>query len=170
MVAASAALFVYFSSFCQRAAEDVLRWMAGAVSGDEHRFRCCTVGELLRDWDCVSVIAVREKCDKKGLRADKGHRSVRCRQLGRAPFGYPSRLRSGLRQNRAGFLEKREKGRTPPKFRVGMLEVDPKPVIMRNNGDRVGIDDTKTRKSGRETLSTVGIPHSSPNRGWMGHP
>src|ERR1700687_1112568 len=117
MVAASAALFVYFSSFCQRAAEDVLRWMAGSVSGDEHRFRCCTVGELLRDWDCVSVIAVREQCDKKGLRADWAHRSVRCRQLGRAPFGYPPRLRSGLRQNRAGFLEKREKGRTPSSFR-----------------------------------------------------
>src|SRR5260370_35647327 len=29
------------------------------------------------------------------------------------PFGYPPRLRSGLRQNRAGFLEKREKGRPP---------------------------------------------------------
>jgi hypothetical protein len=26
MVAASAALFVYFSCFCQRAAEDVLQW------------------------------------------------------------------------------------------------------------------------------------------------
>jgi hypothetical protein len=36
-----------------------------------------------------------------------------CRQLGRAPFGYPPRLRSGLRQKRAGFLEKREKGCTP---------------------------------------------------------
>jgi hypothetical protein len=32
------------------------------------------------------------------------------------PFGYPPRLRSGLRQNRAGFLEKREKGRTPGYF------------------------------------------------------
>ena len=42
----------------------------GSVSGDGHRFRCCTVGELLRDSDWVSVIAVREKCDEKGLRAD----------------------------------------------------------------------------------------------------
>jgi len=33
------------------------------------------------------------------------------------PFGYPPRLRSGLRQNRAGFLERREKGRTPSYFR-----------------------------------------------------
>jgi len=32
---------------------------------------------------------------------------------GGALFGYPPRLRSGLRQNGAGFLEKREKGRTP---------------------------------------------------------
>jgi hypothetical protein len=85
MVAASAALFVYLSSFCQRAAEDVLRWMTGSISGDGHRFRCCTVGELLRDSDWVSVIAVREKCDEKGLRAGQGHRSVRCRQLERAP-------------------------------------------------------------------------------------
>ena len=85
----------------------------GSVSGDGHRFRCCTVGELWRDSDWVSVIAVRRKCDEKGLRADWGHRSVRCRKFGRAPFGYPARLRSGLRQNRAGFLEKREKGRTP---------------------------------------------------------
>jgi hypothetical protein len=30
-------------------------------------FRCCTVGELLRDSDWVSVIAVREKCDEKGF-------------------------------------------------------------------------------------------------------
>ena len=45
--------------------------------------------------------------------AGSGHRSVRCRQFGWGPFGYPPRLRSGLRQNRAGFLEKREKGRTP---------------------------------------------------------
>ena len=70
MVAASAALFVYLSSLCQRAAEDVFAADDGSVSEDGHRFRCCTVGELLRDWDCVSVIAVREKCDEKGLRAD----------------------------------------------------------------------------------------------------
>ena len=37
----------------------------------------------------------------------------RCRLFSRPPFGYPPRLRSGLRQNRAGFLEKREKWRTP---------------------------------------------------------
>jgi len=42
----------------------------GSVSGDGHSFRCCTVGELLRDSDWVSVIAVRGKCDEKCLRAD----------------------------------------------------------------------------------------------------
>jgi hypothetical protein len=49
---------------CQRAAEDVLRRMMGPVSGDGHRFRCCTVGELLRDCDSVSVTAVQETCDE----------------------------------------------------------------------------------------------------------
>jgi len=52
----------------------------------------------------VSVMAVQERCDDKGLKAAFGHRSLRCRQLCRAP------LRLSLR---AGFLEKREKGRTP---------------------------------------------------------
>jgi hypothetical protein len=55
----------------------------------------------------VSVIALQKKCDEKGLGAGSGHRSVRCRQ-----FGW-GRLRLLLR---AGFLEKREKGRTPSCF------------------------------------------------------
>jgi hypothetical protein len=38
----------------------------GSVSGDGRNFRCCTVGELLRDCDLVSVRAVQEKCDEKG--------------------------------------------------------------------------------------------------------
>jgi hypothetical protein len=45
------------------------RWFAadyGSVSGVGHSFRCCTVGELLRDCDLVSVRAVQEKCDEKG--------------------------------------------------------------------------------------------------------
>src|ERR1700694_3393544 len=41
------------------------------------------------------------------------------------PFGSPPRLRSGLRQNRAGFLEKREKGRTPSYF-VSMFKDNPR--------------------------------------------
>jgi len=40
----------------------------GSVSGDGRNFRCCTVGELLRDWDCVSVMRVQEMCDEKGSR------------------------------------------------------------------------------------------------------
>jgi hypothetical protein len=58
----------------------------GSVSGDGRSFRCCTVGELLQDCDSVSVIAVQEKCDEKGLGAASGHRNVRCRQFGRAPL------------------------------------------------------------------------------------
>ena len=42
----------------------------GSVSEDGRSFRCCTVGELLRDCDSVSVRAVPEKCDEKYLRAD----------------------------------------------------------------------------------------------------
>ena len=38
----------------------------GSVSGDGRNFRCCTVGELLRDWDCVSVMRVQEMCDEEG--------------------------------------------------------------------------------------------------------
>ena len=105
-------LVVYSSSTCQRAAEDGFAADFGSVSGDGRNFRYCTVGELLQDCDSVSVRAVQEKCDEKGLGAASGHRKLGVGSSG-DPFGYPPRLRSGLRQNRAGFLEKREKGRTP---------------------------------------------------------
>ena len=59
-------LVVHLSSACQRAAEDDFAADDESVSGDGHSFRCCTVGELLRDCDSVSVIAVQEKCDEKG--------------------------------------------------------------------------------------------------------
>ena len=42
-------LIVYFSSTCQRAAEDGFTADDGSVSGDGRSFRCCTVGELLRE-------------------------------------------------------------------------------------------------------------------------
>jgi hypothetical protein len=58
-------LVVYLSSTCQRAAEDGFAADFGSVSGDRHSFRYFTVGELLRDCDCVSVMAAREKCDEK---------------------------------------------------------------------------------------------------------
>ena len=57
-----------FTAYChvvKEAAENGFAADDGSVSGDGHRFRCCTVGELLRDSDWVSVIAVREKCDEK---------------------------------------------------------------------------------------------------------
>ena len=77
-------LIVYFSSTCQRAAEDGFTADDGSVSGDGRSFRCCTVGELLQDCNSVSVMAVQEKCDDKDLGAASGHRNVRCRQFGRA--------------------------------------------------------------------------------------
>jgi len=64
-VATSAALFVYLSSTFQRAAENGFAADDGSVSGDGRSSRCCTVGELLRDRDCVSAIAVTLVCDEK---------------------------------------------------------------------------------------------------------
>src|SRR5258708_14913222 len=78
MVAASAALFVPFSSSCQRAAENGLAADDGSVSGDGRSSRCCTVGELLRDRDCVSAIAVTLVCDEHGvLKIDGAHPHIR---------------------------------------------------------------------------------------------
>ncbi len=75
--------------------------------------------------DCVSVLAVTLVCDEKRRLGEAANlrggtfpvaftlsRVELCRRFGRPPFGYPPRLRSGLRQSRAGFLEKREKWRT----------------------------------------------------------
>jgi hypothetical protein len=62
-------LVVYLSCTCQRAAEDGFCGGFGSVSGDGHSFRYCTVGELLRDCDCVSVMAAQEKCDDKNARS-----------------------------------------------------------------------------------------------------
>jgi hypothetical protein len=70
----------------------------------------------LQDGDSVSVMTVQEKCDEKSLGAASGHRKVTCRQFGTAP------LRLSLR---AGFLEKREKGRTPSYF-VSVLKTNPR--------------------------------------------
>jgi hypothetical protein len=77
-VAASAALFVYLSSFCQRAAEDVFAADDGSVPGDGRSSRCSTVGELLRDSDWVSVIAVREKCDEKCPGCKSAYNALHC--------------------------------------------------------------------------------------------
>ena len=68
-----------------------------SVSGDGHCFRCCTVGELLRDCDCVSVRAVQEKCDEKAGRG-------RATRVGDGI--------TGVGCSAGPLLEKREKGRT----------------------------------------------------------
>src|ERR1039457_1226583 len=94
----------------------VVRRMMGPSLETDAVFRCCTVGELLQDGDSVSVMTVQEKCDEKSLGAASGHRKVTCRQFGTAP------LRLSLR---AGFLEKREKGRTPSYF-VSVLKTNPR--------------------------------------------
>jgi hypothetical protein len=62
--------FYCLSACCQRAAENGFAADFGSVSGDGHSFRCSTVGQLLRDCDCVSVMAVQEKCDERGLKDD----------------------------------------------------------------------------------------------------
>src|SRR5260370_28751816 len=51
------------------------------------------------------------------------------------------------------------------KFRVGMLEADPNQrPAMRDAGDRVGINNTKTRKSARRLCPGKELPHSSQNQ------
>jgi hypothetical protein len=63
---ASTALFVYFVVSCQRAAELSFAAAMGPSLETGAVFECCTVGELLRVCDSVSVMAVQEKCDEKG--------------------------------------------------------------------------------------------------------
>jgi hypothetical protein len=43
-----------------------------SVSGDGRSSRCCTLGEFSQHCDCLSVIALQEKCDEKGLGAGSG--------------------------------------------------------------------------------------------------
>jgi len=50
----------------------VLRRMMGPSLETDAVFLCCTVGELLQDCDSVSVMAVQENCEEKGLGAEKG--------------------------------------------------------------------------------------------------
>ena len=97
-------LIVYLLPTCQRA-EDGFAADDGSVSGDGRSFRCCTVGELLRDCDSVSVIVVQEKCDEKRRVVRLGKSNARDGR-GIPPLWLPPRLRSGLRQNRAGSFRK----------------------------------------------------------------
>src|SRR6202140_5837754 len=81
-------------------------------------FRCCTVGELLQDCDLVSVIAVQEKCDEKGLGAASGHRSVRCRQFGRAPLRLSPSASLGASAKQGRLSRKAREGAPPQLFLV----------------------------------------------------
>jgi len=85
-------------------------------------FRCCTVGELLQDCDLVSVIAVQEKCDEKGLGAASGHRSVRCRQFGRGPSSaIPLDFARGFGKTGPAFSKSARRG-APPSYFVSTLK------------------------------------------------
>ena len=101
------ARFYCLSSRCQRAAENGFAADFGSVSGDGRSFRCCTVGELLRDCDLVSVRAVQEKCDEK-----RQGREVRKSPCARRPWNpTPSAsLRAG------SFRKVREKDGAPRRY------------------------------------------------------
>jgi hypothetical protein len=69
--------FYRLSACCQRSRRNGFAADFGSVSGGGRSFRCCTVGELLRDCDLVSVRAVQEKCDEKGGGARLGRAHAR---------------------------------------------------------------------------------------------
>jgi hypothetical protein len=64
-VAAFTALFVYLSSYCQRAAEDVLRRILGPSLETGTVFDAALSGNYCAIAIRVSVMAVLEKCDEK---------------------------------------------------------------------------------------------------------
>jgi len=109
---------VYLSSTFQRAAEDGFAADFGSVSGDGHSFRYCTVGELLRGCDFVSVRAVLEKRDEKGLGAVSGRRNVRCRQFGRAPLRLSPSASLGASAKQGRLSRKAREGAHPQFFLV----------------------------------------------------
>ncbi len=63
--------------------------------------------------DSVSVIAVQEKCDEKRLGAASGRRNVRCRQFGRALFGYPLGFARGFGKTGQAFSKSARRGAPP---------------------------------------------------------
>src|SRR6266704_2658725 len=68
----------------------VLRRMMGPSLETGTDFDALVWVNYCANCESVSVRAVREKCDEKGLGAASGHRNVRCRQFGRAPSAIPS--------------------------------------------------------------------------------
>ena len=92
-----------------------------SVSGDGRNFRCCTVGESLRDCDLVSVIAVQEKCDEKKGEGRIRKWSIGCLQIAACGCGD---LREG----------------------VGISSLHSLAQILRDKGCRDAKDETDERK------------------------
>src|SRR6267378_5752688 len=85
----------------------------GSVSGDGRSFRCCTVGELLRDCDLVSVMAVREKCDERGLRDDLEVPQCWVSEFGRAPLRLSPSASLGASAKQGRLSRKAREGAHP---------------------------------------------------------
>jgi hypothetical protein len=88
------AAFTAYLHVVKEAAENGFAADFGSVSGDGSSFRCCTVGELLRDWGCVSVRAVQEKCDEKN-RSRGLEEPMRERVVESHPFSQSARKKDG---------------------------------------------------------------------------
>ena len=76
-------------------------------------FDAALSGNYCRIADCVSVRAVQEKCDEKGLGAASGHRNVRCRQLGRAPLRLSPSTSLGASAKQGRLSRKAREGAHP---------------------------------------------------------
>ena len=81
----------------------VLRRILGPSLETGAVFDAALSGNYCRIADCVSVRAVQEKCDEKGLGAASGHRNVRCRQFGRAPSAIPLDFARGFGKTGQAF-------------------------------------------------------------------
>jgi len=77
-VAAFAALFVHLCSFCQRAAEDVLRRIIGPSLETGAVFDALLSVNYCAILIGVSVIDVREKCDEKGPGCKSAYNALHC--------------------------------------------------------------------------------------------
>jgi hypothetical protein len=84
-------LIVYFASTFQRAPKMVLRRMLGPSLETGTVFDIALSGNYCAICDCVSVMAAREKCDDKGLKAAFGHRSLTESAVVQGPFSKSAR-------------------------------------------------------------------------------
>ncbi len=101
--------------FFKEPAEDGFAEDFESVSGDGHTSRCCTLEGFSQDCDGVSVIALQEKCDEKGLGAGSGQRSVRCRQFGWGPLRLSPSASLGASAKQGRLSRKAREGTHPPK-------------------------------------------------------